>query len=124
MSTVWATHLFSVMLQVLTSKQETINESRSNKMSVRSKSLNESRLNSLVNPFTPLCFMTEAYWISNLGTDFKIGEELEIPKQVARLIDQATNLENLCQHYIGMLNTTNHAFPGLKFKTDWGYITI
>ena len=37
-----------------------------------------------------------------LGTDFKPGEELEISKQVARLIDQATNLENLCQHYIGM----------------------
>jgi len=35
------------------------------------------------------------------GTDFKADEELEIPKQVARLIDQATNLENLCQHYIG-----------------------
>jgi FKBP12-rapamycin complex-associated protein len=35
------------------------------------------------------------------GTDFKPGEELEISKQVARLIDQATNLENLCQHYIG-----------------------
>jgi FKBP12-rapamycin complex-associated protein len=37
------------------------------------------------------------------GTDFKSDEELEVPKQVARLIDQATNLENLCQHYIGML---------------------
>jgi FKBP12-rapamycin complex-associated protein len=36
------------------------------------------------------------------GTDFKAEEELEVPKQVARLIDQATNLENLCQHYIGM----------------------
>jgi FKBP12-rapamycin complex-associated protein len=36
------------------------------------------------------------------GTDFKPDEELEVPKQVARLIDQATNLENLCQHYIGM----------------------
>ena len=35
------------------------------------------------------------------GTDFKPEEELEVPKQVARLIDQATNLENLCQHYIG-----------------------
>ncbi|KAI5778883.1 armadillo-type protein [Geopyxis carbonaria] len=35
------------------------------------------------------------------GTDFKVEEELEVPKQVARLIDQATNLENLCQHYIG-----------------------
>lgn len=33
-----------------------------------------------------------------------MGEELEIPKQVARLIDQATNLENLCQHYIGMFS--------------------
>lgn len=36
------------------------------------------------------------------GTDFKPDEELEVRKQVARLIDQATNLENLCQHYIGM----------------------
>jgi len=35
------------------------------------------------------------------GTDFKPDEELEVRKQVARLIDQATNLENLCQHYIG-----------------------
>ena len=35
------------------------------------------------------------------GTDFKPDEELEVPKQVGRLIDQATNLENLCQHYIG-----------------------
>lgn len=118
MSMVWATHLFSLILQMLTSKQETINESQSNKMSVRSKSLNVSRLNSLVNLFTPLCFMTEAYYVSNLGTDFKVGEELEIPKQVARLIDQATNLENLCQHYIGMLNTTNYAVLSLKFKTD------
>jgi len=35
------------------------------------------------------------------GTDFGKGEELEVARQVARLIDQATNLENLCQHYIG-----------------------
>lgn len=35
------------------------------------------------------------------GTDFKPDEELEVGRQVARLIDQATNLENLCQHYIG-----------------------
>lgn len=45
-----------------------------------------------------------------LGTDFKAGEELEIPKQVARLIDQATNLENLCQHYIG-----NYTHPWIRF---------
>ncbi|KAL7268146.1 phosphatidylinositol kinase-related protein kinase tor1 [Rhizina undulata] len=35
------------------------------------------------------------------GTDFKPDEELEVPNQVARLIDMATNLEYLCQHYIG-----------------------
>lgn len=34
------------------------------------------------------------------GTDFG-KEELEVAKQVAKLIDQAVNLENLCQHYIG-----------------------
>ena len=45
------------------------------------------------------------------GTDFKPGEELEISKQVARLIDQATNLENLCQHYIGMSLHTMHPLP-------------
>jgi FKBP12-rapamycin complex-associated protein len=40
------------------------------------------------------------------GTDFKPDEELEVPKQVARLIDQATNLENLCQHYIGRFSSS------------------
>ncbi|KAI9837156.1 MAG: phosphatidylinositol kinase- protein kinase tor1 [Sclerophora amabilis] len=35
------------------------------------------------------------------GTDFKSNEELNIPDQVDKLLLQATNLENLCQHYIG-----------------------
>ncbi|KAF2738156.1 hypothetical protein EJ04DRAFT_574120 [Polyplosphaeria fusca] len=35
------------------------------------------------------------------GRDFKAGEELPVPVQVDRLIVEATNLENLCQHYIG-----------------------
>lgn len=35
------------------------------------------------------------------GRDFKTVEELKVPDQVDRLIAQATNLENLCQHYIG-----------------------
>lgn len=69
---------------------------------------------------SPLLFYStaEAYHVLNLGTDFKVGEELEIPKQVARLIDQATNLENLCQHYIGISRTTNHMLSILKFETD------
>jgi len=35
------------------------------------------------------------------GTDFKKQEELQVEAQVDRLIREATNLENLCQHYIG-----------------------
>ncbi|KAH7139276.1 armadillo-type protein [Dendryphion nanum] len=35
------------------------------------------------------------------GRDFKPGEDLNIFSQVDRLIKEATNLENLCQHYIG-----------------------
>lgn len=35
------------------------------------------------------------------GRDFKPTEELEVVQQVNKLIMEATNLENLCQHYIG-----------------------
>lgn len=35
------------------------------------------------------------------GTDFKPYEELDVPTQVDKLICEATNLENLCQHYVG-----------------------
>ncbi|EOD48942.1 putative phosphatidylinositol 3-kinase tor2 protein [Neofusicoccum parvum UCRNP2] len=35
------------------------------------------------------------------GRDFKPQEELNVNAQVDRLIREATNLENLCQHYIG-----------------------
>lgn len=35
------------------------------------------------------------------GKDFRQGEELNCNDQVDRLIKEATNLENLCQHYIG-----------------------
>ena len=35
------------------------------------------------------------------GRDFKPNEELDVERQVAKLIGQATNVENLCQHYIG-----------------------
>ncbi|TGZ84962.1 FAT-domain-containing protein [Ascodesmis nigricans] len=35
------------------------------------------------------------------GTDFGGKEELEVARQVAKLIEQAVNWENLCQHYIG-----------------------
>jgi len=35
------------------------------------------------------------------GRDFKIHEELGVDEQVDKLINEATNLENLCQHYIG-----------------------
>ncbi|KAF2178863.1 hypothetical protein K469DRAFT_731449 [Zopfia rhizophila CBS 207.26] len=35
------------------------------------------------------------------GRDFKPQEELNVNAQVDRLIKEATNLENLCQHYIG-----------------------
>lgn len=35
------------------------------------------------------------------GRDFKPNEELNVQSQVDRLIKEATNLENLCQHYIG-----------------------
>jgi len=36
-----------------------------------------------------------------VGRDFKPDEELGVEKQVGKLIAQATNVENLCQHYIG-----------------------
>ena len=35
------------------------------------------------------------------GMDFKNFEPLSVDDQVARLIAQATNIENICQHYIG-----------------------
>lgn len=35
------------------------------------------------------------------GRDFKPGEELDVLLQVDKLIQEATKLENLCQHYIG-----------------------
>ena len=35
------------------------------------------------------------------GRDFKTADELDVDRQVDRLIIEATNLENLCQHYIG-----------------------
>jgi FKBP12-rapamycin complex-associated protein len=35
------------------------------------------------------------------GKDGKPGEEYDCNDQVSRLIAEATNLENLCQHYIG-----------------------
>jgi FKBP12-rapamycin complex-associated protein len=35
------------------------------------------------------------------GRDFKKETELEVEDQVERLLSEATNLENLCQHYIG-----------------------
>ena len=35
------------------------------------------------------------------GRDFKPDEELNVERQVAKLIGQATSVENLCQHYIG-----------------------
>ena len=35
------------------------------------------------------------------GRDFNPNEELDVERQVSKLIGQATNVENLCQHYIG-----------------------
>ena len=35
------------------------------------------------------------------GRDFKLNQELDVVSQVQKLITEATNLENLCQHYIG-----------------------
>ncbi|KXT09741.1 hypothetical protein AC579_9320 [Pseudocercospora musae] len=35
------------------------------------------------------------------GRDFKKEQELKIEEQVERLLAEATNLENLCQHYVG-----------------------
>lgn len=35
------------------------------------------------------------------GRDFKHHEELNISDQVDRLLAQATNVENICQHWIG-----------------------
>lgn len=35
------------------------------------------------------------------GRDFNNRDEMGVPMQVDRLIKEATNLENLCQHYIG-----------------------
>lgn len=35
------------------------------------------------------------------GNDFRRCSELDVPEQVDRLIQQATSVENLCQHYIG-----------------------
>ncbi|KAK9465831.1 armadillo-type protein [Lipomyces arxii] len=35
------------------------------------------------------------------GNDFKQPKELDVPHQVDKLIQQATSVENLCQHFIG-----------------------
>ena len=35
------------------------------------------------------------------GTDFKSKEPLDVEEQVSKLIAQATNIENICQHFIG-----------------------
>lgn len=35
------------------------------------------------------------------GNDFRKSDSLDIPDQVDKLIQQATSVENLCQHYIG-----------------------
>ncbi|KAL9117635.1 MAG: hypothetical protein Q9187_005823 [Circinaria calcarea] len=35
------------------------------------------------------------------GRDFRPDNELDVEQQVAKLIGQATSVENLCQHYIG-----------------------
>lgn len=35
------------------------------------------------------------------GRDFKRDTELDVKSQVEKLLSEATNLENLCQHYIG-----------------------
>lgn len=35
------------------------------------------------------------------GNDFKRFKGLDVPTQVDKLIQQATSVENLCQHYIG-----------------------
>lgn len=35
------------------------------------------------------------------GRDFKKEQELMVNDQVEKLLSEATNLENLCQHYIG-----------------------
>ena len=35
------------------------------------------------------------------GTDFKNKDPLDVEEQVAKLIAQATNIENICQHFIG-----------------------
>jgi serine/threonine-protein kinase mTOR len=36
-----------------------------------------------------------------IGRDFKPNVELNVIDQVEKLIEQATDFENLCQHYIG-----------------------
>lgn len=35
------------------------------------------------------------------GNDIKRFNELDVPEQVDKLIQQATSIERLCQHYIG-----------------------
>lgn len=35
------------------------------------------------------------------GNDFKRHNDLNVPNQVDKLIQQATNIENLCQHFVG-----------------------
>lgn len=36
-----------------------------------------------------------------MGNDFKADQQLSVEQQVAKLVAQATNVENLCRHYIG-----------------------
>lgn len=36
-----------------------------------------------------------------MSRDSKPEEDLDVERQVAKLVAQATNVENLCQHYIG-----------------------
>jgi len=45
------------------------------------------------------------------GRDFKKEIELPVDEQVEKLLSEATNLENLCQHYIGV-SLRSHGYPG------------
>jgi len=36
-----------------------------------------------------------------LGNDFKRFDNLSVEDQVDKLIQEATNVENLCQHFMG-----------------------
>lgn len=57
------------------------------------------------------------------GRDFKKDNELPVDEQVEKLLSEATNLENLCQHYIGVSTAVIHRIWNLANRVCSGALS-